>query len=119
MLHFSQGPDILQPAAALFDSLPLLLADFVSGVAGGSLGDGNAPAPLGVLCHVRRHFQIPALRHRVSGIVSLVGTKVTGSPLGICSSITSTASRSAVPLAWDSSALTIGLWRFSANRLQL
>ena len=51
------------------------MADFVSGLAGGSLGDGDAHAPFGVLCHVRRHFQIPALRHKVSGVVSLVGTQ--------------------------------------------
>lgn len=74
-LHFSQARDILQPSAALFDSLPLLLADFVCGLAGGSLGDGDAHAPFGVLCHVRRHSQIPALRHKVSGVVSLVGTQ--------------------------------------------
>lgn len=112
MLHFSQERDILQPAAPPFDSLPLLLADFVSGVAGGSLGDGDAPAPLGVLCHGRRLFQT-----LVSYPLSV--PKVTRFPLGIRSSITSAASRSAVPLAWDSSALTIKLWRFSANRLPL
>jgi len=108
MLPFSQERDILQPAAAFFDSLPLLLADFVSGVADGSLSAGDAPAPLGVLCPVRSRFQIPALPTKSLVSYPLSAPKVTRFPPGICASITSAASRSAVPLAWDSSALTSG-----------
>ena len=50
MRHLAHQCDRLQPPEALFDSLPLLLADPISGVPRGPLVNGAAATPLGVLC---------------------------------------------------------------------
>ena len=42
MFEFAQQCDVLQPAEALFDPLPLLLADRVAGVPRGARIDGAA-----------------------------------------------------------------------------
>src|SRR5260370_18004258 len=74
MPHLAHQCDRLQPTEALFDSLPLLLADPISGGPRGPLVNGAAPTPLGVLGHVRCHRQIPAFRHEAPGVVSMVGS---------------------------------------------
>src|SRR2546427_3030131 len=63
---------------------------------------------------VTRRFRHSATNPRVSKPLS--PPTVTGFVPGICSSITSAASRSAVPLATNTSASTISPLRFSTNR---
>ena len=48
MPHLAHQCDRLQPTETLFDSLPLLLADLISGVPRGPLVNGAATMPLGV-----------------------------------------------------------------------
>src|SRR5215831_12086413 len=75
MPHLAHQCDRLQPTEALFDSLPLLLTDPISGVPRGPLVKGAASIPLGVLCHVWSRLEVVAFRHEVPGVVSLVGAQ--------------------------------------------
>src|SRR5262249_41925295 len=74
MPHLPHQRDRLQPSEALLNSLPFLLTDVVSAVPRGPSIDGAAPTPLRVLCDMGRHVHIPAFRHEVSGVVTLVAT---------------------------------------------
>ena len=58
MPHLPHECDVLQPSKALFNSLPLLLTDRISGVACGPPIDRATTIPLRILGHVRRHVQI-------------------------------------------------------------
>jgi len=62
----------LQPAEALFDSLPLSLADGIARVPRRASIDRAAATPFVVLRHVRRHPYIPALSHESLRVESLV-----------------------------------------------
>src|SRR5262249_33669882 len=64
--------DRLQPAEALFNSLPFSLADLVALMPSCAAVDGAAAASFHVLGYLRRHLQISALRVEIPGIVSLV-----------------------------------------------
>src|SRR5215467_1909055 len=72
MAYFPHQRNRLQPSEALLDAFPLLLTDRISAVSCGSSIDRAATAPLDVLRHVRSHLHVPAFRHKVSGVVSLV-----------------------------------------------
>src|SRR2546423_4554079 len=61
----------LQPAKDLLHPLADALADAVAGLSGGAVVDG-APAPTGVLGHVRRDPQLPAALPEIPGVVLLV-----------------------------------------------
>jgi len=116
MSHLAHERDRLQPAEAFFDPLPLSLADGITRMTPRATINRAAATPFLVLRHVRHNPEISALGHkpeRVKPFVSAHGHRLLP---GICSSITSPASRSAVPLAWNTSASTINPWRFSTNR---
>src|SRR6266566_7870788 len=119
MPHFAQQGDRLQPTETLFDALSLLLTETIAGMLCRASVDCAPTAP----CQVLRHMGVtPRCRHsatksRVSKPLS--PPTVTGFVPGICSSITSAASRSAVPLATNTSAATISPLRFSTNRFPL
>ena len=74
MPNLSHQCDRLQPSEALFNSLPLLLTDFVSLVPGGSPIDCATPAPLRVLRYVRGHLHVSAFAYEVSGVIRLIRT---------------------------------------------
>ena len=117
MTHLTHQRDRLQPAEAFLDPLSLSLAEGVTRVPRGAAINRAAAAPRMVLRHMRRHSQIPALFHEIPRVKSFVSAYA--SPVScreVFSSITSAASRSAVPLAWNTSASTISPLRFSTNR---
>src|SRR5713101_786560 len=99
MPDFPQQRNRLQPAETFFDAFPLDLADAITFVLSGALIDCASAPPLAVLRYMRRDSQVPALGHKVECVIALVPT--CGDPLRSrkVSSITSAASRSAVPLA--------------------
>src|SRR5713226_552237 len=59
-----------QPAETFFDPLPLSLADGITLVPRRSSIDRAAAASLVVLCHVRRHPQMPTLLHKIPRVES-------------------------------------------------
>ena len=111
--------DRLQPAETFFDPLPLSLADAITRVPGGAPINRASASPSQVLRHVRRHPQVPALRHETERVVAFVPAHRHRLVPGILSIMTSAASRSAVPLAWNTSLFTISPLRFSTNRFPL
>ena len=70
--HFAQPRHRLQPAETFFDAFPLALTDLVSRMPRGTRVNRAAARPRMVLRHVRRHLQMPALRHEPARIESLV-----------------------------------------------
>jgi len=77
---FAQQSDRLQPAEDLLDSFAHSLADAVArGVSGPTVN--RAPAVRGVLRHMGSHRQIPGLRDKVPGVISLVGSKRPAVPI--------------------------------------
>src|SRR5271156_1248079 len=119
MPHLPQQRDRLQPSEALFDTLPLPLADGISRVLRGTRINRTPTRPFQILSHVRRDLHGSALRHEICRVIGLVAATVTGFVPGICSSMTSAASRSAVPLASNTSVFTIRPLRFSTSRFPL
>ena len=110
----------LQPPEALLDSLPLSLAQGITRVPRGAFIDGATATSFMVLGHMRRHLYIPALGHESLRVKALVSPHRHRLPApGTFSNITSAASRSAVPLAWNTSAATISPLRFSTNKFPL
>src|ERR1700747_3812072 len=74
----------LQPAEAFFDSLPLSLADGIAGVPRRASIDRAPPRSFVVLCHMRRHPNIPALGHespRVESFISAYRHRLPSRPL--------------------------------------
>ena len=69
----AQHPHGFQPAEHLFDSLPLALADRVSGMARGASINRASTAALHILRHVRRHIHGPHIGHQITCVISLVG----------------------------------------------
>jgi hypothetical protein len=100
--------DRLQPAETFFDPLPLPLTDGVACVPRGAAINRAAAAALVVLRHMRPHPQMAAFFHEVARVEPFVAPTVTGFVPGIFSGIHSAASRSAVPLAWNTSVSTDG-----------
>src|SRR5215469_8550753 len=99
MANFAHQRDRLQPTEALFDPLPLSLAEGIPQMPHGAPVNRAAAAASVVLCHMRvtHRFRHSLTKSRVSNPLS--PPAVTVFVPGICSSITSAASRSAVPLA--------------------
>jgi len=111
MAHFPQQRDRLQPSETFFDALPLLLADSIA--AWRVVRASMALPPLRPLfcatCGVTPRWRHSATKSAVS--YPLSPPTVTGFVPGICSSMTSAAWRSAVPLASNTSASTINPFR--------
>src|SRR5580765_9043652 len=74
MPHLPHQRDSFQPAEAFFDSLPLSLAHGVARVPRDAAIDRATARPRMILCHMRRHPQIPALFHKVPRVESLIAT---------------------------------------------
>src|SRR5512133_1873338 len=113
MANFSQQRDRLQPSETLFNALPLSLTDGVPCMLCRA-GIHRAPTrSLQILGHVRRNLQVPAFSYEIRRVVGLVAAH--GHMLRSRNpfSITSTASRSAVPLASNTAVFTISPLRFS------
>jgi hypothetical protein len=72
MFQLAQQSDVLQPAKALFDPLPPLLADGVAGVPGSARIDGTAAWSGHVLRHVRCHVHMTAFGYEIRRVKSLV-----------------------------------------------
>jgi hypothetical protein len=72
MPHFAQPRRRLQPAETFLDAFPLALADLVSRVPGGAAINRDAARTRMVLRPMRRHPQVPVLRHKPARIESLV-----------------------------------------------
>src|SRR5580693_9843380 len=106
----------LQPAEAFFNPFPLSLADDIAEMPRGATINRAPPRRprFCATCVVTRRFRHSCTKSRVSNPLS--PPTVTGRMPGSFSNITSAASRSAVPLAWNTSASTIRPWRFSTNR---
>src|SRR5579864_8877615 len=68
MTNFSHQRDRLQPAEALFDPLPLPLADGVTGVPRRAAVNRTAATAFVVLRHMRRRPQVAALLHEVARV---------------------------------------------------
>ena len=120
MLQFAQQRDVLQPAEAFFDPLSLLLTEVVTGMPRGARIDRTAARTGRVLRYVRGHVHVATFVDELHSIITLVAAPTVTRPLPFnCSSITSAASRSARPLAWSNSALTISPLRFSISRSPL
>jgi len=109
--------DRFQPSEALLDTLPLPLTDGISRVLRRASINRTPTGSLQILSHVRRDLQVATFGHEICRVISLSPPTVICFMPGICSSITSAASRSAVPLASNTSVLTISPWRFSTSRL--
>ena len=106
MPHLPHQRDGLQPAETFFDPLPLLLADGLTRVPRGAAIDRAASASFQALRHVRRHSQLAALLHQPERVEPLSPPTVRGCVPGSLSIMTSAASRSAVPFAWNTSPST-------------
>jgi hypothetical protein len=74
MPNFPQQRDRLQPSKALFDTLPLPLADGVSSVLRRACINRTSTASLQILSHVRRHLEVAALGHKVRRVVPLIAS---------------------------------------------
>src|SRR5260370_91802 len=72
MPHFAQQRNGLQPAKTFFDALPLLLTDGIALVQRRPIINGAAASSSRILRHVRRHFNVPALAHKIRGVEALV-----------------------------------------------
>ena len=119
MSYFPQQRDRLQPPETFLDPLPFLLADAVTGMPRRAPINRTAAAPTVILRDMRRHPQMAALVHEVQVSKPLSPPTVSGCVPPSRSSITSAVSRSAVPLASQTSAFTISPLRFSTSRLPL
>src|SRR5215469_7377757 len=119
MSNLAQECNRLQPAKAFFDPLSFSLTDGYPACRvvrpSIALPPGRAwfCATWGVTCRCRHSFT----KSRVSNPLS--PPTLTGCLLGSFSSMISAASRSAVPLAWNTSASTISPLRFSTSRFPL
>src|ERR1035441_9923096 len=72
MFELTQQCDVLQPAEALFDPLPLLLTYGVAGVSRGPRIDGAATRSGRVLRHVRCHVHVAAFGYELCRVKTLV-----------------------------------------------
>src|SRR6267378_2312327 len=88
----------LGPAEYLLDALAHPPTDRIAGVAGRPAVDGRSPVR-GVLRHMRRHIVVPQIGHKPGHVVSLVCTERDPMLPGRAATISSPASRSAVPVA--------------------
>ena len=108
-----------QPAETFFDPLPLSLAHRIARVSSGAAINRAASASSQVLSHVRRYSQMAALLYKTERVEPFVAGHRQWLRAGSLSIMTSAASRSAVPFAWNTSASTISPLRFSTNRFPL
>ena len=100
MSSLAHQPDGLDPTKDLFHPLAFSLSDRVARMSGRAAVDRSGSVLL-VLHHMGRHLQLLQLGHKVLRVVGLVrpqGHRRVSRP-GICSAISTAASRSAVPVA--------------------
>src|SRR5258707_10009900 len=100
----------LGPAEYLLDALAHPPTDRIAGVAGRPAVDCRSPVR-GVLRHMRRHIVVPQIGHKPGHVVSLVCTE--RDPMIAAATISSPASRSAVPVARVRRVSTTKACRFS------
>src|SRR5204863_6438779 len=112
--HLAHQSYRLHPPKDFFHPFAFLLTERVAGMARGSLVDGAAAVGV-VLGHMRRGAARPHLLHPVRGVVVLVGATVMRPAPGRALTISSAASRSAVPLAKVKRGSITSPLRFSIN----
>src|SRR5450755_4845879 len=72
VLQFAQQCDVLQPAEALLDPLPLLLTDGITGMPRSARIDRTAARTGCVLRHVRGHIRVVTFVDKLRSVISLV-----------------------------------------------
>jgi hypothetical protein len=69
---FAQQANGFHPPETFFDPLPLPLAHGIARVPRRSPINRTPTPPPFILGHMRRHLQIPALGHKIPGVIALV-----------------------------------------------